>query len=192
MTDQTFAQVMMSGVVRFASVIAVLLAVALATMTEAVTRHTGVGIARRAAFHERLRAERAELDAAGGAVLPAETDDVVQVDALDVLNAVAEVGPNYTLLKPTETKKLRRKRQREQAAATQAVANDDANAPEATDEQQGAANEQESAAEARGVTQHGGVQHIMSSRQNITSSLTLIMRVRQRSQRKNLLKQKMC
>ena len=61
MTDQTFAQVMMSGVVRFASVIAVVLAVALATMTEAVTRHTGVGIARRAAFHERLRAERAEL-----------------------------------------------------------------------------------------------------------------------------------
>ena len=101
------AQVMMSGVVRFASVIAVVLAVALATMTEAVTRHTGVGIARRAAFHERLRAERAELD--GGAVLPAETDNVVQVDALDVLNAVAEVGPNYTLLKPTETKKQRRK-----------------------------------------------------------------------------------
>lgn len=62
---------------RFASVIAVVLAVALATMTEAVTRHTGVGIARRAAFHERLRAERAELDAAGGAVLPAETDNVV-------------------------------------------------------------------------------------------------------------------
>ena len=161
MTDQTFAQVMMSGVVRFASVIAVLLAVALATMTEAVTRHTGVGIARRAAFHERLRAERAELDAAGGAVLPAETDNVVHVDALDVLNAVAEVGPNYTLLKPTETKKQRRKRQREQAAATQAqaVANDDANAPEATDEQQGAANEQESAVEARGISQHGGVQH---------------------------------
>ena len=35
----------------------------------------------------------------------------------------------------------------------------DAYAPEATDEQQGAANEQESAVEARGVTQHGGVQH---------------------------------
>ena len=155
------AQVMMSGVVRFASVMAVVLAVALATMTEAVTRHTGVGIARRAAFHERLRAERAELDAAGGAVLPAETDNVVHVDALDVLNAVAEVGPNYTLLKPTETKKQRRKRQREQAAATQAqaVANDDVNAPEATDEQQGAANEQESAVEARGISQHGGVQH---------------------------------
>ena len=38
-------------------------------------------------------------------MLPAETDNVVHVDALDVLNAVAEVGPNYTLLKPTETKK---------------------------------------------------------------------------------------
>ena len=85
---------------------AVVLAVAAATMTEAGTRHTGAGIARRAAFHERLRAERAELDTAGGAVLPAETDNVVHVDAMDVLNTLAEVGPNCTLLKPTETKIL--------------------------------------------------------------------------------------
>ena len=59
------AELMRSGVVRSAAVTAVVLAVAAATMTEAGTRHTGAGIARRAAFHERLRAERAELGGAG-------------------------------------------------------------------------------------------------------------------------------
>eukprot|EP00966_Prymnesium_polylepis_P063142 1465784-Prymnesium_polylepis.1 len=42
-------------------------------MTEqALQRHTGAGVAQRAAFHERLRAERAEMEAHGGAIIPAK------------------------------------------------------------------------------------------------------------------------
>ena len=89
-------------------------------------RHTGAGIARRAAFHERQRAERAEIEAAGGAEVPAEVEGVASVSATDVLDGVAEAGPNYTLLKSKETKKARRKRQREQAAVVQAQAAADA------------------------------------------------------------------
>ena len=100
------------------------LALSVSTMAEAAapTRHTGTGIARRAAFHERQRAERAELEAAGGAVLPAEEVGVAQVDAVTVLEGVAECGPNYTLLPSKERKKARRKRQREAAEAAQAQA----------------------------------------------------------------------
>ena len=88
----------------------------------APTRHeAGAGVARRAAFHERLRAERAELEAAAGAGLPPETDDVALVRAVDVLDGVAEAGRNYTLLKPTEKKKDRRKRLREAAIAALAA-----------------------------------------------------------------------
>ena len=59
------------------------LAVSVCTMAEAAApaRHTGTGIARRAAFHERQRAERAELEAAGGTVLPVEKEGVALVDA---------------------------------------------------------------------------------------------------------------
>ena len=98
---------------------ALALAVAMASVAAAPTRHAGAGIARRAAFHERQRLERAELEAGGGAVLPPETQ-VVQVRAVDVLDGVADAGPNYTLLKPKETKKERRKRQRDAATAAQA------------------------------------------------------------------------
>ena len=66
------------------------------TVAAAPTRHTGAGIARRADFHERQRLERAELEASGGAELPAEPDDVVQTSAADVLNGVEETAPNYT------------------------------------------------------------------------------------------------
>ena len=92
----------------------------MASEAAAPTRHEGAGVARRAAFHERLRAERAELEAAAGAGLPPETDDVALVRAVDVLDGVAEAGQNYTLLKPTEKKKDRRKRLREAAIAAQA------------------------------------------------------------------------
>ena len=78
----------------------------MASEAAAPTRHEGAGVARRAAFHERLRAERAELEAAAGAGLPPETDDVALVRAVDVLDGVAEAGRNYTLLKPTEKKKV--------------------------------------------------------------------------------------
>ena len=48
--------------------------VTLCAMAEAIepVRHTGAGVARRQAFHERQRAERAQQDAAGAVVLPAE------------------------------------------------------------------------------------------------------------------------
>ena len=90
-------------------------------MAEAIdpVRHTGAGVARRQAFHERQRAERAQQDAAGAEVLPAEADDVSQVSAAVVLDSVAESGPNYSLLRSKENKKDRRKRQREAAEAAQ-------------------------------------------------------------------------
>ena len=150
-----------SGGVAFA------LAVTMASVAAAPTRHTGAGIARRAAFHERQRAERAELETARGAVLPPETQ-MVHVRAVDVLNGVAEKGPNYTLLKPKEKKKERRKRQREAAAAAQAQ--DAANAAGADGAQDVAAAQEQQhvqasvvvaqvAAERGGAAPRGGVQH---------------------------------
>ena len=88
------------------------LALSVCTMAEAAARHTGTGIARRAAFHERQRAERAELEAAGGTVLPEEKEGVALVDAATVLDGVDEYGPNYIRSRPKEKKKVRRKRQR--------------------------------------------------------------------------------
>ena len=84
------------------SVAGVFFALSMTSVAAALTRHAGAGIARRTAFHERQRAERAELEATGGAVLPAETQDVTHVSASDVLDGVEEVGPNYALLKPKE------------------------------------------------------------------------------------------
>ena len=97
------------------------LALSVWTMAEAAAaaRHTGTGIARRAAFHERQRAERAELEAAGGTVLPEEKEGVALVNAATVLEGVDEYGPNYTRSRPKEKKKVRRKRQREEAEARQ-------------------------------------------------------------------------
>ena len=104
------------------SQVALALAVVMAAVAAAPTRHVGAGIARRAAFHERQRAERAELEAAGGAVLPPENTNVAHVRESNVLDGVAESEPNYTLLKPKEKEKERRKRQREAATAAQAQA----------------------------------------------------------------------
>ena len=84
---------------------------------DAAARHTGAGVARRQAHHERMRDERAREAAAGDAELPPEDDAVEMASAVHVLDSVAEVGPNYTLLRSKETKAKRRKRQREDARA---------------------------------------------------------------------------
>ena len=89
-------------------------------------RHTGEGVARRAAFHERLRNERVEVDRHGGAELPAEQRGVRLVDAVQVLDGIPETGPNYQLVKASEGKKKRRERQRLEAAAEQEHASGDA------------------------------------------------------------------
>lgn len=84
-------------------------------MAEVAQRHTGAGIARRSAFHERLRAERLRLEASGGLEVPAEDSSrAIVVNAADVLAMVAEAGPNYFVLKKTESKKERRKRKRDE------------------------------------------------------------------------------
>ena len=80
---------------------------------DAAARHTGAGVARRQAHHERMRDERAREAAAGDAELPPEDDAVEMASAVHVLDSVAEVGPNYTLLRSEETKAKRRKRKRE-------------------------------------------------------------------------------
>ena len=100
----------------------------MADRREPTARHTGAGVARRAAFHERRREERAQLEANGGVQLEAEVENVELVSAATVLEGIAEVGPNYTLLRATETKKERRKRQREQAAAKQQLVQQQAEA----------------------------------------------------------------
>ena len=84
---------------------------------DAAARHTGPGVARRQAHHERMRDERAREAAAGDAELPPEDDAVEMASAVHVLDCVAEVGPNYTLLRSKETKAKRRKRKREDARA---------------------------------------------------------------------------
>ena len=90
---------------------------ALMPSPDAAARHTGAGVARRQAHHERMRDERAREAAAGDAELPPEDDAVEMASAAQLLDSVAEVGPNYTLLRSKETKAKRRKRQREDARA---------------------------------------------------------------------------
>ena len=51
-------------------------------------------------------------------MLEAEVENVELVSAATVREGIAEAGPNYTLLRATETKKERRKRQREEANFT--------------------------------------------------------------------------
>ena len=127
----------------------------MASEAAAPTRHEGAGVARRAAFHERLRAERAELEAAAGAGLPPETDDVALVRAVDVLDGVAEAGRNYTLLKPTEKKKDRRKRLREAAIAALAAQAQGADRAVGTDDDVAAAEPEHQAAVASAVAGGG-------------------------------------
>ena len=66
---------------------------------DAAARHTGAGVARRQAHHERMRDERAREAAAGNAELPPEDDAVEMASAAQLLDSVAEAGPNYTLLR---------------------------------------------------------------------------------------------
>ncbi|EOD31504.1 hypothetical protein EMIHUDRAFT_112832 [Emiliania huxleyi CCMP1516] len=94
------------------------LGAALAAMGGAESEATDEAEAvRREAHHERMRDERAREAAAGDAELPPEDDAVEMASAAQLLDSVAEVGPNYTLLRSKETKAKRRKRQREDARA---------------------------------------------------------------------------
>ena len=107
-------------------------------MAEAAQSHTGGGVARRVAFHERQRAERAELEARGGLHVPAEDGlHAHDMSAVDVLAGVAEAGPNYIVLKKTETKMERRKRKRDELVQEQSVI-DAGVAPVAVDHDEGA------------------------------------------------------
>ena len=66
---------------------------ALMPSPDAAARHTGAGVARRQAHHERMRDERAREAAAGDAELPPEDDAVEMASAAHVLDSVADVGP---------------------------------------------------------------------------------------------------
>ena len=107
---------------------------ALMPSPDAAARHTGAGVARRQAHHERMRDERAREAAAGDAELPPEDDAVEMASAVHVLDSVAEVGPNYTLLRSKETKAKRRKRKREDAPGRCSTATLSCNLPPAPDE----------------------------------------------------------
>jgi len=83
-----------SAEVRSAVAGALALTVAMPSVAEAPTQHRGTGIARREAFHERQRAERAELEAAGDMVLPAEEEVVVVTQHTNNIQHTGEVrGP---------------------------------------------------------------------------------------------------
>ena len=84
-------------------------------------RHTGEGVARREAFHARERERREQEAAQGTTELPAdEAAEVQEVSAGEVLDSVAESGPNYATPPATEKKKARRQRLRVDEAARQA------------------------------------------------------------------------
>lgn len=111
-------------------------------MAEAATLtvHTGAGVARRAAHHERQAAERAQVEARAA---PPELN-IVSVPAAEVLEQVAEEGPNYRIVKRSESKKTRRKRLRaaakareEEAAAGEAAAEASVGGARAVEQQSG-------------------------------------------------------
>ncbi|EOD39292.1 hypothetical protein EMIHUDRAFT_251446 [Emiliania huxleyi CCMP1516] len=84
-------------------------------------RHEGEGVARRAAFHARERERRDREAAQGLAELPSdEAAGVKEVSAREVLESVAESGPNYVTLPAAERQKARRERLRVVEAARQA------------------------------------------------------------------------
>ena len=84
-------------------------------------RHEGEGVARRAAFHAREREQRDREAAQGLAELPSdEAAGVKEVSAREVLESVAESGPNYVTLPAAERQKARRERLRVVEAARQA------------------------------------------------------------------------
>ena len=59
---------------------------------DAAARHTGAGVARRQAHHERMRDERAREAAAGNAELPPEDDAVEMASAAQLLDSVGRGG----------------------------------------------------------------------------------------------------
>jgi len=84
-------------------------------------RHEGEGVARRAAFHARERERRDREAAQGLAELPSdEAAGVKEVSAREVLESVAESGPNYVTLPAAERQKARRERLRVAEVARQA------------------------------------------------------------------------
>ena len=82
--------------------------------------HTGEGVAQRAAFHDRLRTERDNLEAEGTALQP-EVTNVEEMSAADVLDGVDKVDPMYQLLPKAETKTARRNNTEMVACATSAT-----------------------------------------------------------------------
>ena len=75
------------------------------------SRHTGAGVARRAAHHERQAAERALAEEA-----PPPAEECVRLaPAAEVLDCVEEVPSHYRIVQAKETKQTRRKRLQAQA-----------------------------------------------------------------------------
>ena len=66
---------------------------------DAAARHTGAGVARRQGPTTSGCATSAREAAAGDAELPPEDDAVEMASAAQLLDSVAEAGPNYTLLR---------------------------------------------------------------------------------------------
>ena len=75
--------------------------------TPVAVRHTGDGVARRAAHHERRAQERAQLEELVTEQLPAD-NAVRMAPATEVLAQVAVDGTNYPTVKRRETKRKRR------------------------------------------------------------------------------------
>ena len=117
----------------------------------ALVRHTGAGVARRDAYHERRSVEWAELEEVDVDDLLAveqRGDVIVRVEAGTIV--VEADGPNYTPHVKHERKKARRARQQEAARQKQAAAADAEAEAEAKAEAEDAEAEAEAEAEASG------------------------------------------
>ena len=82
---------------------------------DAAARHTGAGVARRQVHHERMRDERSGSGRGRRGASAGGRRGLEMESAAKLLDSVAEVNPNYTLLRSKETKAMRRKRKREDA-----------------------------------------------------------------------------
>ena len=91
--------------------------------------HTGAGVARREAYHERRAQERAELEEVNdeGLLAHEQRSDVIVRVAAGTIVVEAE-GPNYVPHKKRETKKQRRARQQQKAREQQQCAEAEAEA----------------------------------------------------------------
>ena len=120
----------------------------------ALVRHTGAGVARRDAYHERRSVERAELeevDVDNLLAVEQRGDVIVKVEAGTIV--VEADGPNYTPHVKHERKKARRARQQEAARQKQAGAAEAEAVAEAEAEAEAEASGEESAEPvARGAT----------------------------------------